>query len=650
MMNTRLFDFHNLKNNINKHRKIYDDYKSNIKRNENKRGLFEQNTLTIDEYVIGCAFLYHVEKDEAWAKKCQRIIKSELLDKDYFQNKKGLNLYFKNYYMSICYDLCKNSGPWKRIKESVSKEIYKLSEFCFYNGGSQQNQAPSSNWKALRFSMAGIGYIATDEEDLNKDSKIFGCFLKCRKYIQSNFGGGFGGIEGDGYTRYAWSGLGPFGIALEKNYGWLIDDSANFDVEYQFMWELISIVPIYYKQKDGTEYKGISPDFATDNPNCGDSKFMGLAWYYLDEQHLSGLKNIFDTFYKDGKYYAKHDSGIIHLLSHLNYEIESKPTLKEPDWIIALDEPKDGNGYHTYRNRVQDENDIICQIHTCSRKHSGHMGPDKSNFRIVGNDTIWAIGGGWYMLKDENGVPYNNRHANTIFPGGYGGPHAEKLHMPFGKTCGKLIKSHVYSNEFGVSGYTMSCAGPQNHFDTEGMKRRFFVNFDTEGVEASIVVADTSLNGRYWQMSTFFENDIKVISENQILLTNPTNTHSMLMTILYPTKDFEIKTYEVRRGGICLYKDRVITSNKNIVIERKDPVPGMTDEMKLPEKRGMRNSLLYHRDESGGLWKPKYEEHEGNFIVVMTICNNNQNHPNVTYENNIININNRNIKCKFNEG
>jgi hypothetical protein len=642
-----LFDMSDLKEKIKKapYNKLYNQYKNATLKAYNGKGEFSSQTIPELEVAISCAFFYYMEKNELFAKRAYRSVKKYLLDFE-TQDPKGLTHYKNLYVLSLCHQFCKGSQFWSRIEKQVSKKILKLADFCFFNGGGQQNQAPSSNWKALRYSVAGLGYMATDEEDHTKDAKVYGCYQRVKKFIYSNFGGGFGGIEGDGYTRFAWHGVGPFGIALERNYGWKIDDADDYAVEYQFMWSLGHTVPM--ELCDGV--KGVSPDFVTDNPQHSSSKFMGLSFYYLDENQQSGLNHIFKTrFDSSGNFCDIMDSGMIYVLLYYNADHGETDPLQNDAWRECFAETT-GNGFCGFRNRFKDENDIVAQLYARQRNHSGHKGPDVAGFRIIGLDNIWAIGGGWYKDADENGVAHFTRSANTVFPGGYGGPNEPLLHKPFSNT-GKVIKQETFLSD-SIEGYVIAGPKAQNDFDTDGLKRRFVAEFDIENCEAAFVIADTSLNGRYWQMSTFYPNEVTV-NDNGFIITDPKTKNTLRGVILHPTQNFSVETGERYRGTPIHYGDEWINKNKYVLITRHDEVPGMTDEMKLPDKRGLRNSLLYHRDENGKLTGPNYDDHEGDFIVVLTLCNHGDSHPEVSMKGDrilngvTINIGNQEISIEY---
>lgn len=595
---------------------LYNQYKGYIL-SRSTDGKFRSRTVDELEGAICYSFLYFVEKNELYAKRAANIIKQQMLDKK-FKTTKGLFWYRYLYIYSMCYQFCKGAKSWEKIEKRVSMKIKELAEWSFFDGGSEQNQDPSSNWKALRYSAAGLGYMATDEPVDHLDGKVYGCYMRARKYIYSNFGGGFGGQEGDGYCRLSWGILGPFGIALKKNYGWLIDDADDYEVEYQFMWSLGHMVPI----QSSKELFGISPDFVTDSPPHDSSKFMGLACYYLDEEHQAGLNTVIKSkFDENGKFKDRMDSGVIYILLYHDDDYGYEDPLGNETWRESFEEVT-GNGYLGFRNRFKDKNDIVAQIYANQRNHNGHTGPDQGGFRIIGLGNIWAIGGGWCANKDVNGIPWLLRSANTVFPGGRGGPGAHKLWKPFNNR-GTIFKEEKLDSA-SVEGYAIIGANHQNDFDTERLKRRFITKFDVDEAAAAFIVSDTSLNGRYWQLSTLQTNEVE-ISGNSFIIRDLKNGTSMKGTVLHPTGNYVIRTGERMRGTDFFLNEEQITHNKYILIERTDKIPGWTKNIEID--RGKRNSLLYSRTKEGLV--PNYKVHDGDFTVVLTLCECGSEHPEV---------------------
>ena len=600
----KLFDESNLLYNVDKFKEDYSFFRNNCLSNFSGFD-YAQKKLEPLDCCLCVSFLYYIEKKEEYAKKAYKLM--SLFYRDEIKSEKGLSLYFELYYISLSYNFIKDSYYFSKYKNKFKSYIRRLSDYCFYHGGSSQNQDPASNWKALRFSMAGLGFLVSGD-DKYSETKVYGCFQRCKRYLQNNMKDGFAGMEGDSYTRYAWKGLGPFGMALENLKKWTIRDSSEYNVGWQFMWDLATVIPI--ETSEGK--KGISPDFVASNPLMEDYNFLCLAFYYIDEKNLPSFNKIFNMLVNDKK--LINGSHFIYFL--LNYKdiLSTQEPLENQDWRRSLYDEK-AHGYFGFRNKYENENDIVAQVYGKFSKTSGHKDICQCAFRIFGLNTLWAVGDS-----------YEKRNQNIVYPGGYGGPEAEEVWRPM-KNNGKLF-SYDYLPSKEMEGYCITGVNAQTDFDVEKLKRRFLTKFNVADCEAVFVCGDTSLNARYWQMNTCPTNDVEILDDGYIIKDPFGN--SLKATILYPTKEYEIKNGERERNYPYFIHNNNIMTNKFILIERLDEVPGMTEEMTIEQNRGMRNSLLYHRDENGKLWKPRYETHEGDFIVVMTLCNSEQNHPEVT--------------------
>lgn len=626
MITNMLFNIDKIKLKIIKepYKTLYNDLKNKALKCFNGDFFMGSDDLDPREISIIFSFLYAIEENESFCKKSLSLI--NYLTKE-INGDKGLDHYWKNYYLCIFYQLLKKSEYFKPYREDISKQIFDLSNWIFFDGGSGQNQAPSSNWKALRYSLSGLGYLTTDEKDEFTNHKIYGCYQRVLNYFRTNMGDGFTGIEGDGYTRYAFSGIGPFGILL-KNYGLDLNDYIKNGIQEQIMWCHSWGIPVDFKYDEKT-YRGLSPDFVTDSPNQSLGSFLGLSFYYLDQSERFGLNRVAISRMKNNHLIDKISHGLIYFIEHFDFEEPIVNPLEIPSWRKVFVE-ETGNGFITFRNKFEDENDIVASIYGNFRKHSGHQGPDQSAFRIIGLNNIWAIGGGWYKDSDDNGVKHFLRNANTIYPEGHGGPNAEKLHKPF-KNTGKLIEAKTINSQE-IEGHAIISCFAQNDFDTEGHIRRFAAKFNI-GCEAAFIVADTTLNGRYWQLCTAYHNEIEC-GENWFIIKDPLTGSSMKGHVLHPTKDISIYNGERQRGSEYWFREGIVTKNKYVIVERTDPILGLTEDMITVEgrelkNRGGRNSLFYNRNEEGKMIGPKYDQ-ERDFIVVLTLCKSNQQHPQVT--------------------
>jgi hypothetical protein len=603
---------------------LYESFKLRIIERISQINKFEDSTHR------ACAFIAYVEDDDELAKICLKRLKNILEETVYDDKKnmlKGLITYTLLISASHIYDLCKNFPSWQEEKHYISNKILLMANFVYLNGGSEQNTNTLSNWQALRYASAGIGFIANDEPDVDRDVKLYACYMKSKKYIQSAFNGGFGAPEGHGYTRYAWSGLGRFGIALENYNGKLIDEADDFDVEYQFMWSLTSLVSQDYRY-EGKNFKGSVPSFVDDTFNVNDVAFLAFAYYYLDDSHKPGLQRIVDQFidFENNRIFMSRTDGFIYFLLYYDNNIIPESPFKNKEWCEVFKETK-GSGYTTFRNTFKDENDIVCQTHSKLILHSGHNEPDNGGFRILGLNTNWIIGGGWYQQKDQNNIPYFIRSSSTVFPGGYGGPNEPKLHKPWNNS-GKLIKSEVLGDT-SKEGYAITFMCP-NNYDTQYFTRRVITKFNVANCSASFIIADTTLNGRYWQLCTQQEHEV-THGNNYFLITDPSTGASMKGHVLSLHNDSYNITTGVRQRGspyLSKFSEKRTLGIKYVIVENTKPVPGFDKSMPREDI-----DKLFYSDTTN--WIPK-SEYNGDFLVVLTLCDRNQQHPTVSLSGNDI--------------
>lgn len=174
------------------------------------------------------------------------------------------------------------------------------------------------------------------------------------------------------------------------------------------------------------------------------------------------------------------------------------------------------------------------------RGNKGHNGPDALTYRILGQGAAWAVGGGRYGIKaasfNDNDVYWHLM--NTIYPKE---PLTNKIVNPGTNKSGTSDKSgRVVGNPFlrdNGSGHIVSEID-ENNVWTKNQKRWFVADYDKTktGAEAAYIIADVTLDGKFWQMVTTEDNTIQFFS-NYFMIT-AANGATMKGTVLLNSGDY----------------------------------------------------------------------------------------------------------------
>jgi hypothetical protein len=176
-----------------------------------------------------------------------------------------------------------------------------------------------------------------------------------------------------------------------------------------------------------------------------------------------------------------------------------------------------GNGYMTYRSAYKDKTDSIAQIYLKLRGNKGHNGPDALSFRILGQDTAWAVGGGRWGEYAKS--------MNTVYPFEPG--QTGKTSGESGQVVGTPVLLPTGDGHV-VARINTSNVGTTNH------KRWFLSDFTKSGAAAAYVIGDTTSNGTHWQLCTYGKNKI-THQGNTFLITTPQGA-TMQGTVLHPAR------------------------------------------------------------------------------------------------------------------
>jgi hypothetical protein len=521
------------------------------------------NSTTANKYFSAyraskCGFLYVLTGDDAWAIKAKTYTGNVLNGAWANTGAGGLQLYMHNKHIAQAYDFCYNAPSWSTYRTTVSTALKQNSDVIYSNGGTSQNTSTASNWQGLRYATAGLGYLATD--DAFTAGNLTTCYTKVKTYCDSNMGttaaSGWN-FEGLGYTYYPWGmGVGPFGIAYQRMVPASDLRTANPNVPLTF-WTTVAANALFRSiQNDvpNVALIGSHPDFTDDNNHTIGEGSYGLAFHYLPTALKPGFAWMYNRMRGsagDASWDNDRAGTIYSYLYHPGGALTEQNPMTIPAWRTLFKDTT-GNGHNIFRNRYQDQDDIVAAINLRLRSAGGHSGPDGMSFRISGMGSPFAVGGGRYGTG-------NNyfRLQNTIYPinPGTTSP-TDNLNVSTVVTT-----ANTPSFQSNGSGSIVAKVATSN-VNTKNHTRRWLADFSaTSGASAAFVCADTSDDGKWWQYVTVDGVCTISSSGNSFTVTGPRG--SLKATVVYPASaSFTVGTLargsEFFFNGIRYATDRYI--------------------------------------------------------------------------------------------
>ncbi|OPZ03451.1 MAG: hypothetical protein BWZ11_00059 [Bacteroidetes bacterium ADurb.BinA395] len=485
------------------------------------------------------AFLYWVTKDDSYAQDALFYVKKVLADNDekWADTKlKGLTSYNMGFLVAITYDWCYNAASWLNERNLISQKIKLMADMIATNGGTEQNTAKASNWQGIRAASSLVCYLATDES--YSTSNFNQMIKKLTDYITDNYGDSVmsagWNIEGLGYTYYPIGGyIGPAGIALER-----YKKELGLRKYPSFVNTYWSVYASNSTALNLLDFGSFHPDFGDDNPHVTGEGVFGQSFYYLPPEMQQAAKYWYDKSIGAVRAKYKYDGYRLGTIwSFLYYPVDgivSNPTSMAAVQTLHQDATT-GNGYYLFRNKFENATDLIAQMYIKFRGNKGHNGPDALTFRIIGNGAAWAIGGGRYGIKVSATINQDiyAHLMNTVYPN-------EPLQAKIGSvgctSCspngnsGQLIGNPLLKPD--GSGHVIARMDANNVWALNH-KRWFVADYDSLKTQskALYIVADSSQNGKYWQMITAVENTV-TFNQDSFLITAP-NGSSMRGVVLY---------------------------------------------------------------------------------------------------------------------
>ncbi len=238
------------------------------------------------------AFRYAVEAHDRWAARARRGVEELLDDPRWAASIKGLTLYAMARCVVRGLDCCRGAPSWEAaFVARVRERLRRMADFIFEDGGTQQNPNAASNWQAIRFSSAGLCYLALDPRGM--EERIDACWERVGVYCRENMGNspesrGWS-IEGLGYTFYPWPFIADFVVAAERLRG--VSLTAQVPVVRWALWTVYAAT-LGIERRDGL--LGLHPDFGDDNPHARGEGCYGLAFRFCAPRLLPGIRWCYD--------------------------------------------------------------------------------------------------------------------------------------------------------------------------------------------------------------------------------------------------------------------------------------------------------------------------------------------------------------------
>ncbi len=492
-------------------------------RNEEQRlsgvakGVYDVSTLAKYQ-----AFIYMLTGEKSWALKTYSNITSLSEDTIFVRNpfSKGLTRAHVLRELVYAYDFC-FEGFTDHQRQFVNNVLYDLMSSVNNNMGKMANYHLESNWMGVRYGSVVFAAVVLDDVYLDQSTEpksVLPFLWDTQKRLQDHLNVAFTAngwfVESLGYQVYDCNFACPAIIALQNTFS----SNATFYLENyapNMVHALDQHITSIVKLQNGNSY-GIKADLADDNPTIGLSQFaFGLRLFpekltpylywmvdYLKNEDVFQDDLLLLTLYSMDKESSNPASG-----RYLNYVDET-------------------TGVVFFRNRFQDENDIVACFNTSSKRFHGHAGPDNLTFRITGLGSLWVVGAG--RTGEVAGQ-------TNLFPDG-------NWQDQKGKNVESKLIEYVFEQD--GSGSVIgagSCMGVKNH------TRKFAADYSGKaGAKAVFIISDSSENGKTWRLNTPEFNEVKIL-KNGFLLTTPNG--STLKGIVAGKQVVEVKVGKVRYGG-----------------------------------------------------------------------------------------------------
>jgi len=463
------------------------------------------------------ATLYVVTGDRTYAAQAEQICLG-MVETDVWNSRssKGLTRAMGAVTVAIAYDLCHEAWAVE-TRERVSEALYRISRTLGQSMGRGANTSLANNWAAVRYAGMGLAGLAGDHDQGVDQARWAYPWLV--RHLQANLGDNGWNPEGIGYTIYPWTFTGPFGVAAKRaGIGDLTEDVGH--PARMTLWTTV-VGTVNVPTTNGR--RGLRADLSDDHPQWTGHGTLPTAFRFLPESHRGPMRWMYDYLVgeRGGGDWDATRGGALYSILFLPEDVEPI----NPGDAVGLNYADRSAGVAIFRNRYQDEDDIVAVVNARQRHPRGcHGGADTNTFRIQGLGGFFVTGAG----RTDGTAGQTN-----LFAG----------HPPQrGRGLGELVE--VRFDPATGSGDALlngSCLGVNNH------TRRFAVDYRGDcGAPAMFVDAETSDNGKRWRLNTPWINDVS-FDGRRFTLTGP-NGATLAGTVIQPAEP-NFRTGVVERGG-----------------------------------------------------------------------------------------------------
>lgn len=472
------------------------------------------------------AYLYTLSGEKADAETAWKYAEGVLNNPDIFNNpvSRGLTRARLLRDMAETYDLCFNAWSDSQQRMASEKLLY-ATMTTSSNMGYDANYAIESNWMGVRYGAVLLAALVND--DWNANDKVRSRLLpfewdankRLGEHIAVNINPNGWNTESLSYFSYNWTFVAPALIAVQNRIGaerYSIEQNVPNAVNSFWAYSTATVaIP-------GINNKVMQPDFSDDDPMSSYFLFpIGLRLSpETQKPALLWMLNYLsspDTWQNDGE--------------QLFYNILWTPENIQPEnpaksgWLTYFDADQ---GMALFRNRFQDETDIVAGFTATAKRVRGHQGFDNLGFRILGLGSIWAVGAG------RTGQVAGH---TCLFPITDIANHSGEK-----GAVGKVLQTHFDDDGSGWMTATGSCLGVASHV------RTFHADYSKKsGAEAVFIIIDRSENGKIWRMNSPEFNEL-TINPDGFTLISPDGAR-LKAVVFTDSPKLKVTSSKIQYGG-----------------------------------------------------------------------------------------------------
>lgn len=487
----------------------------------------EENVSMYDRayFAMNTAFLQNIEKNRERKSEMMTQLNHVLQDEEIFLNpiSRGLTRATLLQNISLTYDFAYHSLNVDQ-RNRINDLIYEVMFNTQANMGHEANYSIASNWMGVRYGSVILSANAWDNFEKIEQNPgkplLWDATKRMGDHLEANlYSNGWNG-ESIGYHGYDWMFAGPALIASQNNSSSDAFQLENFAPKALNSLHALSSIIVNIPTK---EKLGIKPDLSDDNMMGSSLHMFAMGFRLYPEQQHPALKWMHDYLFDPENYFD--DRGLL-MYSLLYYPTNIEPVNPaELGWLNYHDPEQ---GVVVFRNRFQDENDIVSLYTATSTRVRGHQGPDNNTFRLIGLGVPWIVGAGrtGEIAGQTNLFPALNDTPET------------------GNTDSLGILHRYQFFENGTGGYAI---GSGSSTYVKDHKRFYYTSYAGNSTAAVVVVKDQSENGRRWRINTPEFNRI-ITEEDGFTLAGP-NSATLKATVMNAEKPLKIETGQARYGG-----------------------------------------------------------------------------------------------------